>query len=249
MGRKEPIEGTEERQQVSCLGFDIIDIASPEELFEHDGPLLAEDSDWYHYRRYACHEQKEAAAPRREKVTDGVQEHVKRVMEQAKVRKVHERSAIASSTELMKETMRSLQAAQDRMEFRARASAALEAAAKRAAAAKDAPEVVSEKESSKAPAQHHPIAKKPPTAPGPVSRAPADSRRPKPQAAESLQDRISRILAEAQRRNQDAQTNHTTENIELWEQTTTASSISATDSGSDSGAEWQPSMFWGQMPR
>jgi len=241
MGRKEPIEGTEERQQVSCLGFDIIDIASPEELFEHDGPLLAEDSDWYHYRRYACHEQKE--------VTDVVQEHVKRIMEQAKVRKVHERSAIASSAELMKETMRSLQAAQDRMELRARASAALEAAAKRAAAAKGSPEVVSEKESSKAPAEHHPIAKKPPTAPGPVSRAPADSRRPKPQAAESLQDRINRILAEAQRRNQDAQTNHTTENFELWEQTTTASSISATDSGSESGAEWQPSMFWGQMPR
>lgn len=248
MGRKEPIEETGHRPEVPCLGLDIIDIASPEELFEHDGPLLAEDSDWYHYRRYVCQDEEV------KEVTDGLQEHVKRVIEQAKVRKVHERSVMESSEQLMKETMASLQAAQERMELRARASAALEAAAKRAAEAAKAapevaPEVTPEKEVQKPLPEQRPAKKKPPTAPGLVSRAPAATRRPTPQAAESLQDRINRVLAEAQRRNQDTQANYTNDNYELWEQTTTASSISAADSGSESGTEWQPSMFWGTMPR
>jgi hypothetical protein len=244
MGRKERIQETEQRQQSSCLGFGIIDIASPEELFEHDGPLLAEDSEWYHYRRYVCQEEKE-------EVTDGVQAHVKRVMEQAKVRKVHERSVMASNEQLMMETMASLQAAQERMELRARASAALEAAAKRAAAAKNSADALPEKEKdlSKPALKHFSTTKKPPTAPGPISRAPPAARRSQPQAAESLQDRINRVLAEAQRRNQEGYANHGADNYELWEQTTTASSISAADSGSESGAEWQPSMFWGTMPR
>jgi hypothetical protein len=237
----------------------VIDIASPEELFEHDGPLLAEDSDLYHFETYSVR-----AEPQ---VTDRVQEHVNKVMEQIKARKQDEMlhrffdSGSEASEKLLEDTMASLQAAQERMELRARATAALQAATQRAAAATSAPKLDPDTNSEKDPPKPPPeppvqfpqVAKRPPVAPGHAAfAAAATSKRPnKASVPETLEDRINRVMAEAKTRTLTAQaeapTAHNFENFE--EQTTTASSYSATDSGSESGAEWQPNVFWGPAPR
>mmetsp|Transcript_158558 Transcript_158558/g.279991 ORF Transcript_158558/g.279991 Transcript_158558/m.279991 type:complete len:413 (+) Transcript_158558:99-1337(+) len=140
----------------------VIDISSPEELFEHDGPLLAEDTDWYWFAKDDMHEAGGGG---------GLKRHIDRVMEQIKVRKecevrtridsavrtavqrtapqwdahvdceqvdeakpATEEAAQAEVAELMKATMESLEAARQRMELRARAAAAIQAATSRASA-------------------------------------------------------------------------------------------------------------------
>lgn len=140
----------------------VIDISSPEELFEHDGPLLAEDTDWYWFAKDDLDEARGGS---------GVQRHIDKVMEQIKVRKesevrmridsavrtavqrtapqwhahvdcdpveeakaATEEAAQAEVAELMKATMESLEAARQRMELRARAAAAIQAATSRASA-------------------------------------------------------------------------------------------------------------------
>lgn len=85
----------------------VIDIASLEELFQHDGPLLAEDSEWYHFENDAAipepepvpqpqtvraklrqlHEPQAAGPELQEKK---VEQHMKKVMERIKARKQDE---------------------------------------------------------------------------------------------------------------------------------------------------------------
>lgn len=273
----------------------VIDIASLEELFEHDGPLLAEDSELYHYGQ---------AAQAGTEECNGVQRHVNRVMEQIKARKQDEvlqrfdsamRTAAhrvdlleandsdklvdtGTSEQLMRETIASLQAAQERMEIRARATAALQAAAQRAASASTSttekavpstkqnksiaePQVDQGRRASRA-APKAAVAKSIPKAMAPRPKEPdelqarikkaleaAQSRQAtEATATETLQDRIQKAMADAQRRTlQDAKSAYAPENEE---QTTTASSYSATDSGSDDGADtWQPNLWWAPAPR
>lgn len=293
----------------------VIDIASLEELFEHDGPLLAEDCDLYGY-----HFETDAALVKPSAAVQAdspdpeqrVEQHVKKVMEQIKARQQDEvlqrfdfamRTAAhrvelldaskarnsSSDDQLVKDTMVSLQAAQDRMALRMHVTAALQAATERAAATSANPEQASTPElevetqpvASLAPesdeiqeriqkaiaaahnrhasedSQHAVLPAKQAVALK-KQAAVAPSRTPKvtpvwqsagssksvakSQAAETFQDRIDRVLLEAQRRAQDAR-GALGENLE--EQTTTASSHSATDSGSDNGAdEWQSKLWW-----
>jgi len=294
----------------------VIDIASLEELFEHDGPLLAEDCDLYGY-----HFERDAALVESSPVVQAidslgseqrVEQHVKKVMEQIKARQQDEvlqrfDSAIrtaahrvelqdtskaqnsSSDEQLVKDTMVSLQAAQDRMALKMRVSAALQAASERAAATSATPKSASIPEpeveapplASPAPesdelqariqkaiaAAHNRHAsedsqdvvvpakqavapkKQAVVAPSKTAKVvPAKSSVgalksvARSQAAETFQDRVDRVLLEAQRRAQDTQ-GSLGENLE--EQTTTASSHSATDSGSDNGAdEWQSRLWW-----
>jgi hypothetical protein len=228
----------------------VIDITSIEELFEHDGPLLAEDSDMYNFETYAAQPEPE------QQEAEKVQQHVNKVMEQIKARKQDDvlprffDSGPEPSEQLVKDTMASLHAVQERMELRARAAAALEAAAQRAAATSN---VKADKEDSSQKSQLEPaVAMRPPVVPGKAALAAAArcEARARQKADETLQDRISRVMAAAKSRTltgQDTTVVHTGEHFE--EQTTTASSYSATDSGSESGAEWQPSVFWGPAPR
>lgn len=342
---------------------DVIDIASPEELFEHDGPLLAEDSERYQFLTHGALAE-EPEISQIEVLIDGaelranekarrLELHVKNVMGKVKERQDEEvlqrfdsaicaaayrvelvttseamtplqqrrdESAIQAEQQVL-EAMISLQAAQERMELRTRAKAALEAASERAATNKSKSQSSSEPEVSEAsgtkpahkavspisaktdktlyatpaktaapkaqasrlkesdcepdelqariqkaltaahsrhssevkPVEQHPsrpadLAKRRPAAASTAAPAVKSTRRP--QAPESLQDRISRVMAETQRRLttvHDAPGAHIGESIE--EQTTTASSYSATDSGSESGAECQSSLWWGPVPR
>jgi len=345
---------------------DVIDIASPEELFEHDGPLLAEDSERYQFLTHGALAE-EPELPQIEVLIDGaelranekarrLELHVKNVMGKVKARQDEEvlqrfdsamcaaayRVELVTTSEAMMslqtrrdsdsaiqaeqqvlEAMISLQAAQERMELRTRAKAALEAASERAATNKSKSQSSSEPEVSEPsgnkpahkavspisaktdrtlyatpaktaapkaqasrlkesdckpdelqariqkaltaahsrhasevqvkPVKQHlskpaDLAKRRPAAASTAAPAVKSTRRP--QAPESLQDRISRVMAETQRRLttvHDAPGAHIGENIE--EQTTTASSYSATDSGSESGAECQSSLWWGPVPR
>lgn len=289
----------------------VVDIASLEELFEHDGPLLAEDCDLYHFERDAAL----AESPPVVQATDSlgseerVEQHVKRVMEQVKARQQGEvlqrfDSAIrtaahrvelldtskaqnsSSDEQLVKDTMASLQAAQDRMALRTRVAAALQAATERAAAtsansnsasrpelevetpplaslAPESDELQARIQKAIAAAHNRHASEEAPTnlthqdsqaVVVPAKQAVAPDKQPvvvpagrlksvaRSQAAETLQDRVDRVLLEAQRRAQDTQS-ALGENLE--EQTTTASSHSATDSGSDNGAdEWQSRLWW-----
>jgi len=344
---------TELRQPASCI-YHVIDIASPEELFEHDGPLLAEDSEMYHFRNSTAfvEPEPEAQAPPQVNGTEWqetrVEEHVKKVMEQIKARKqdevlrrfdsamrtaanrvdlldhvdVFEDHSSDSADQLVKDTMASLQAAQERLELRNRATAALQAATERAASTREAKvKSASRNEvrnpsgtqaATKAPAtikagpavplktgsaaatqasvhrpkdsdcksdeqlqariqkalkaahsrhasevkpEKHPTsqttadaAKRLPAAPEPSATSAVKSTK----ASETLQDHVSRVMAEARRRSltvQDTKGVQAGENLE--EQTTTASSYSATDSGSEeSGGELQPTAtWWGPAPR
>jgi len=86
-----------------CIKYDrwinnnIIDIASLEELFQHDGPLLAEDCERYHFENDAAiipepepvaQPQPQASGP--EQQEKRVEQHVKKVMEQIKARQQDE---------------------------------------------------------------------------------------------------------------------------------------------------------------
>lgn len=266
MGRKEDTsKGTGSRWTTESSLQDVIDITSIEELFQQDGPLLAEDSDLYNFETYAAW-----AKPEPEEA-DHVKEHMKMVMERMKAREQngsHRRFYDAASEErehLMQDAMEALQAAQERMELRARAEAALEAASQRAAA-------VSSSNTVEEDPQRVAASKRPPVVPGQAALAAAArcearkalerrqrqalemaaAARPEPRkVTETLQDRISRVMAETKARtlaNQDNTSVNFAEHSE--EQTTTASSYSATDSGSESGADLQTGgVFWGPAPR
>lgn len=137
----------------------IADIASLEELFLHDGPLLAEERELCWIENDAALEKELAAWSQPQAPEEKIEQHVKKVMEQIKARKqdeVRQRfdSAIRTAAhrvdlldgyeeaseneppptdQIEKDTMASVQAAKERMELRSRAKAALQAAAARAA--------------------------------------------------------------------------------------------------------------------
>lgn len=333
-----------------CIRY-VIDIASPEELWDHDGPLLAEDLDYddaaaEHILPKAPAQHKAHKVNDRVQQEQGIEQHVKKVMEQIKARQqeevlqrfdyamyaaahrvdlldlvelpleaheaeeeicssvwpsAEEGSSVWPSAEeqqlLTMHTMSEPQVDQERLELeiQTRAIAALQAAAERAAtsttakasesasraedkvkeisvasSSKTAPakarpkdsndlqtriqkalEAAQSRHASEQPSRVPPEKKKPshvPAAPAPARAAKAATT-VQPKAPETLQDRINRVMVEAQRRSttvQDTNSPHAGENLE--EQTTTASSYSATDSGSDSGTEWPSLSRWGNAP-
>jgi len=287
----------------------VVDIASPEELWKHDGPLLAEDCYKYHFDTDAAIFEPEPdpalKVASKELPEERLEEHVKKVFEKIEERKKEEvlrrfDSAMRTAAhrvdlldhldlteeqapehagyDVMRGTMASLQAVQEHLEWRTRANAAVQAANERAAVAagykdgsrhtkaaaksgfdpiqariQEALSAAQSRHATEAKFREQEVLKK--TATNATTTSSKSTRRS--EAPETLESRISRVMAEAQQRSvtqrskvlSDAphQKEAFSENFE--EQTTSASSYSATDSGEESGAERQSSLWWSLAPR